>query len=153
MKRFLVGGALLSACIGTTPPTPLPQGDADAFVANVQPVLEDRCADPSCHGHVDRPFRVFGVLRERLDPTTTLPSDPLTAAELASNMRAFESFALDTVEAGQTLDECLILRKPLPPEELGAAHVGGVIFDSTYDRQWRAMYHWIFSLYPNGSAP
>lgn len=147
MIAFLVGGC----AVAEPAPEALPTGDAVAFAAKVQPVFDARCADPTCHGRPDRPLSIYSPRRYRKDPARTLLDEPLGADETAANVRACAAFALDAVAAGGTTDDCLILRKPLPVDEGGARHGGGVIFPSDGAREWRILRSWLGALSFDGA--
>jgi hypothetical protein len=138
--------ALASACVvDLPPPEPLPEGDVTEFARTVQPVLDLRCADPSCHARADRPLALYSKGRHRRDPARTFLDEPLDAEELAANARAVAAFALEIApEDGP--DGCLVLRKPLALAAGGCGHAGGEIFSSRDDREYRAVRAWLAAL-------
>jgi hypothetical protein len=145
-----------AGCAGDPGRVVLLRGDAATFASAVQPVYDARCADPSCHGRADRPLAIYSPTRFRRDPARTFIRESLDPEEIATNVRATAAFALDAVEAGGTVDDSLVLRKPLPEEAGGAQHGGGVVFSSQSDREWRALRDWgraLASGPPDGGAP
>lgn len=149
LRHLLPLAALLAACMAEPPPAPLPVGDMAAFAATVQPVLDLRCADPSCHGRVDRPLSVYSPGRFRRDPTRTFRLEPLDDDELAANARALAAFALEAGEVAR----CQVLCKPLAPGAGGCGHAGGVIFASRDEREFRALADWFAALRWTGGGP
>jgi hypothetical protein len=140
--------SLLAACSVEPPPERMPSGDPSSFASGVQPILDARCADPSCHGRVDRPLSIYSPGRYRADPSRTFLREPLTPDELTTNMQALAAFALD---AGGDVDRCLVLRKPLAIAAGGCGHLGGEIFASPADREYRTLRHWLAGMSTGGS--
>jgi hypothetical protein len=130
-------------------PEPIPEGDLARFAADVQPILDHRCATPSCHGRPDRALSIYSSGRYRSDPARTFLSEPLTADELAANVRGVAAFTLDV----DRLDDVLVVRKPLAIEQGGCWHAGGEIFGSVEDRDLRALRAWLAPLVEEGGAP
>jgi hypothetical protein len=129
-----------TACIGEPPlPQSLPEGDAQVFASTAQPVLDRRCAEPTCHARADRPLALFSPGRRRADPARTFLNESLTDAELAHNARAVAAFALEPLLAGEPLASCLVLRKPLARAAGGSGHVGGEIFAAVDDPDYQAL--------------
>jgi hypothetical protein len=137
---------VVAACVSQPAREPLPAGDPEAFAAAVQPVLDARCSDPSCHGRPERPLSIYSPLRYRMDPARRFLSEPLTAAELLANQRSVEAFALASREAGQAASACLVACKPLAAAAGGCGHDGGAIFASRDDREYRALEGWLATL-------
>lgn len=133
---------LVGCVVEAGPPTPLPQGDLDAFAANVQPIMASRCSDPTCHGRVDRPLEIYSIGRHRSDPTRVFVEETLTADELADNARNVAVFMLEAA----SVDECAVLVKPLARAAGGSWHGGGEIFPSRDDREYRAVRAWLGAL-------
>lgn len=136
-----VASALLAACLSEPASEPVPEGDLESFAATVQPVLAARCAEPTCHGRDDRPLAVYATRRFRADPERVFLEEPIDAAELEANARNVAAFMI-----GNRADDCLVLRKPLAASEGGARHVGGEIFTTRDDREYRALRAWLLSL-------
>ena len=139
---FIAAAALAcAACVSgpgemAAPPAP----DWDMWVDEVQPVLAEHCANPSCHGNVDRPLEVFAVHRHRLDPADTYLDAPLTTEELTVGYEKARAM----IVPGEYADDCLLLRKPEPTHLGGAPHQGGVQFEAPeYDPDYQALRVWI----------
>lgn len=139
MIRAMAAAALLAACsVPVEDATAVRWLDADAFEADVQPILAARCGNPSCHGRPDRPFAVYSPLQWRADAARTHLPEPLTDDELAHNYTAACVFV---TEAGWP-DDALLLRKPLA-EAAGTYHGGGPVFDGTSDDDYRTVRAWV----------
>ena len=136
----------LAACVELPPPEAVPAPDLATFAADVQPVLDARCATPSCHGRPERPLTVFSPRRYRRDPARRFLDEPLAADELAANAASVASFGFTIGSDG--LEDSLVLRKPLALAAGGARHQGGEIFVSRADREYRALYRWMSALAP-----
>jgi hypothetical protein len=55
MRLAALGALVVCVCAcGEAPAEDLPRADFARFVSDVQPVLEARCANPSCHGNENR---------------------------------------------------------------------------------------------------
>jgi hypothetical protein len=112
--------------------------DYPEFEAQVQPILAERCGNPTCHGRPERPFSVFSPLAWRLDAARTYLQEPLTEEELVHN---YVSACVFASEADAPADAALV-RKPLA-DTIGVYHGGGVIFDGRADRNYRAVHAWL----------
>jgi hypothetical protein len=110
--------------------------DEAAFAAEVEPVLERLCANPSCHGRPERPLSVYAPRRFRADPARLFLDEPLTSDEIFANYRSASGFAQGIAAP----DDSLLLRKPL-----GRAYhaAGTVLFDT--DPEARAIRDWLWS--------
>lgn len=138
---------LLASCIVDVPsPQPIPAGDFEAFAGTVQPVLDARCASPTCHGQPDRPLAIFSAGQYRRDPARTFLEESLDPGEQAANARQVAAFVLDVLAGGWSVDDCLMLRKPLALAQGGCSHKGGEIFRSRDDREYRALRTWLTGL-------
>jgi hypothetical protein len=129
---------MFAGCLTEPAGTPVPRGDRATFEANVQPVVDASCADPSCHGRPDRPLSLFSPRQYRADPSRTYLDEPLTDAELDANAREVAAFLV-----GVAVDDSLVLRKPLALAQGGCRHVGGEVFPATSDRRYRAIRSWL----------
>lgn len=147
MRYFLVmvvAASLGSGCGGPENGTNAVRAfDRDAFVATVQPIVAERCANPSCHGRLERPLALYAPMRFRLDPTRTHIDEPLTAREVDHN---FWASAFLSTEA-ERAEESLFLAKPLAQIRY---HGGGAIFDSAEDAEYRALLVWVSDGYLEG---
>lgn len=132
-------GALPACVDGLGPATPMPPASYSQFVTEVQPVLADRCAAPSCHGDASRPLEVFAPRRHRLDPAATFLALPLTDDELWHNYLGACAFLVDVIDPAG----CELLTKALSPSFGGAEHEGGVIFADPSDRGYDALRRWV----------
>jgi hypothetical protein len=112
--------------------------DYDLFVADVQPILAEKCGNPSCHGRADRPYSVFSPRAWRLDPERTHLSEPLSSEELVHNYTMSCVF----VSEAEAPDASLLLLKPLGSSG-DVFHGGGVIFEGESDRDYRIVLEWI----------
>lgn len=140
----LVALALL-ACVAPEPPNvPIRWLDDQRFVAEIQPILADRCANPTCHGRPERPLSLYAPGQFRADPARTHSGEPLTAEELEHN---YTLACIFSSEAAWPEDSALV-RKPLG-EHAGVHHGGGAVFEGTGDRHYRIVLGWIHG----GGAP
>ncbi len=113
--------------------------DYEVFVSEVQPILGDRCGNPSCHGRPERAFAIYSPLNWRADPAMTHVPEALTEDELYRNYAISCVFVTGPDE---TPDEALLLGKSLG-DSGGGYHGGGVVFESTSDREYRVLRQWI----------
>lgn len=131
---------LAPACI--TPPTgdrDLPALDFEVYENDVQPILAERCANPTCHGRADRPLSIYAPGRYREDPSRTYLHEPLTEEELVVNYLGACAFSLGITDPG----DCLLLRKPLAVDAGGAGHVGGDVWMAEDDAEYRVVEAWL----------
>ncbi len=134
-------------CGATEVDTIAPQTfDQDAFVATIQPILAQRCANPSCHGRPERPLAIYAPMRFRRDPSRTHLDEPLTAREVEHNFWA--SVVLST--EAERPEDALFIAKPLAKIRY---HGGGAIFDSDDDLNYRHMLAWIADGHLKGAPP
>ena len=86
--------AAAAACVQADldAPDTLPEVDESYFRCQVQPVLASSCAFMACHGNDERPLSVYAEQRYRLGITWDNYEEPLTADELAANLRAVRGF-------------------------------------------------------------
>ncbi len=140
--RAIAACALLALAVACGAPEDDPHAvrwlDPGRFAAEVQPVLAERCGNPSCHGRVERPFVVYSPRGLRADPERTWIDEPLTAEELEDNYTSACVFASEAARPADTL----LLRKPLA-QHAGTHHEGGAVFAGTADRQWRTLLGWV----------
>lgn len=118
-------------------------GALAAFESEVEPHLEARCASAGCHGRDERPLRLYARGEHRIDPARRWLDEPLDATELEANALAVAGFA-----QGPTVEDALVLRKPLAQRAGGCWHGGGDVFADTSDVAYRALADWIASAVP-----
>lgn len=139
MRRAVIALALLAGCVepdeGSVPVVWL---DATVFAEEIQPILGERCGNPSCHGRSDRPLAIYSPGRWRADPTRTFLPEPLTEAELAHDYAAACAFAAHD----GAVDIAPLLLKPLGAGA-GVYHGGGAVFAATTEPDYRALAAWI----------
>lgn len=140
MKWALLGFAL-AGCVDGPGSIGLPTGDLEAFRADVQPLLAERCATPTCHGSDERPLRVYAPALFRLDPARLHLDEPLDDEELALNYERVRGFVDPADPEASTL-----LRKPLASGAGGTEHEGGLQFEDIHDRGYAGVVAWIASL-------
>ncbi len=108
-------------------------GDSAEFYARVEPILVEGCANPSCHGNVERPYQVYAVHRYRLEETDLWADGELTEAEHQANLAQARAFAAEPWE---------LCRKPLDPAVGGMSHEGGATWSSVDDEDYEAVRAW-----------
>jgi hypothetical protein len=111
--------------------------DHAMFAERVQPVLAQRCANPSCHGNDRRALRVYATERFRLEPARLYLPEAISVEELARNESCAAAFAHGILAA----DDSLLLTKPLE----GSTHLGGAIFAGPDDRDYLVIRAWLQS--------
>lgn len=129
--------AALPACGPDGGTLPLSVGDQATFRAEVQPLLEERCANPSCHGGDGRPLEIYANLRHRLHAEDIYVDEPITDEELMLNQQRAACFIND-LDHGSSL-----ARKPLPVDEGGVQHAGGIIFQRGDDPAYLPLRAWV----------
>lgn len=133
--RALVASLALLGCGPEPGAATLPPLDTAVFEARVEPVLERRCANPSCHGNDRRPLRVYAPERFRADPARRHRAEPLTFSEVRANEASARAFALGVA----TARESLLVAKPLGL----AGHQGGAVFETGDDAECEALVAWL----------
>lgn len=148
---LLASGLSLAAasagCLG--PPIgehPLAVGPLDEFEAQVQPLLEQECAQGGCHGRPDRPFVLYAAGAYRADPERTHLSEPLSFEE--TEMNAWRLAALAVPDDPRS---SLSLLKPLAIEGGGIHHGGGDVFPDPDDPRYQVLLHWLEQCVPAGA--
>lgn len=135
---FATALALAAAACGPDGGTvPITVGDQATFRTDVQPILEERCANPSCHGGDGRPLEIYATLRHRLHPEDIYVDEPVTDEELTLNQQRAACFVRD-LDHGSSL-----ARKPLPVDEGGVQHAGGIIFQRGDDPAYLPLRAWV----------
>jgi len=113
--------------------------DPDIYADHVQPVVHYGCANLiECHGGPGRPLRIYAVDQLRA-PGTATRSEPLSAAELAWNVQAFEGVD----PAAADVSTSMILLKPLARAGGGVAHEGGELWPTRDDAAYRCLEAWL----------
>lgn len=130
--------AIFGACAPDGGYQPMPSGDPATFRSEVQPLLEERCANPSCHGSTDRPLEIYATLRHRLDPDDIFVDEPITDQEVLLNQQRAACFIGDLDHGTSSL-----ARKPLPADEGGVGHQGGIIFERGDDPAYLPLAAWV----------
>ncbi len=140
LRGIIAGIAVVVSGCGPPASTPedLPRPDYDEFVSEVQPILAQRCANPSCHGATSRPFSVYAAEAHRRDKSRVFYDEALSEGELRANYDRARSFVVD----GGTGP--LLLVKPLAEEAGGIRHGDGEdVFMSPSEREYRIIEDWI----------
>lgn len=127
---------LSPGCVAIDPIEPSQSPASPRFDALVGPVLEERCANPSCHGSLLRPFALYAPRRLRMDPDDVYSERPLTEAERAHNAAVSRTFA-GTSAAGSPL-----LCKSLGTAA-GCTHGGGALFGGPLEDGYVRLRTWI----------
>lgn len=131
------------ACVEGPGATGVDAPDAlGTFSAYAQPVLEARCANPSCHGNGQRPLELYAVGLHRLDDGERHHQDGLSERELQLNLwRAW-------AHVGATAEASELLLKPLDPDAGGHEHEGGVIWGDLDTYEAAQLTTWIEASLP-----
>lgn len=139
MRSCLPALLLLGGCMSPSEASrPIRALDEDVFVAKVQPILAERCGNPTCHGRPDRPLSIYSPLRWRADPERTFFQEELSDEELNHNFSVSSVFASET----ESPEEALLLRKALG-EVASTYHGGGVVIEATSDHDYFIMLRWV----------
>lgn len=138
---IVAGAVLYAACVSGPGETRYVEAAADyeLFAEIVQPVLTERCANPSCHGNPDRPLQLFAIHQHRLDPALTFTDLPLTEEEIRLNYQR----ALVFVSYHPSIEKCPLISKPLAESAGGVWHGGGVQFYEPSEPQCDAIRTWL----------
>lgn len=138
MRR--AGVLLLVPLAGCTFPgeggEPVPLHDRAVFEAEVQPILAERCANPSCHGRPERPLSTYAIGRYRADPGATYSDDPLTPDEMTHNYLVACVLGAFT----ERPEDAELAAKPLASP---LYHGGGKVFEDERDADHRTIVAWI----------
>jgi hypothetical protein len=115
--------------------------DFNDFACKVQPVTASRCSMLACHGQEGHAFRVYSPGKLRLQPATTLAGRdaPLRLPEAQANMASM----VGLLQADRPVEESPLLRKPLAQVAGGGEHVGGIVFRTADDPNYRAIHAWL----------
>lgn len=140
----LLAALLCSTCVGA-PREELPStGAMSAFVEQAQPVLAERCANPSCHGNGARPLSIFAPRRHRAAPADIYLDKPLTEDELEHNYYQAAVFVADAPAP----EESLLLVKPRSSD-----HGDGLVFLDPVEYDLRRLRAWVHAAHAAGVAP
>lgn len=125
---------------------PLPTPNGDQFISTVYPLMLRDCAFSACHGAPERFFHIVGPGRARL-LATTLPDDPMTVEEVQFSYERARSM----LATSATIEQSLLLRKPLEPAAGGQGHTGvddfgHNVFASRADPRYVALSTWAHTL-------
>lgn len=138
MKRALP--FLLLACGPAPGSLPALDVDVDGFAAEVQDYVAPRCATLDCHGDEGRPLRFYGEVGLRQFADGVVDRDtPLTTEELEEN-----ALSAASVDPGAlTVDDHLLLLKPLAESAGGARHEGEAIWADRNDPGYLCLRAWL----------
>lgn len=139
MRRLLFA-LLLAGCVPDAQSIDIDdEAGFAAFESSVQPILADRCANPSCHGAVGRPLQLYAAGWHRLDPADLHSMDGLNEEELRLNYSRASGFVQEAAQTGQ----CHLLTKPLAESAGGAAHGGGAQFEDQAEPDYLTLQGWV----------
>jgi len=134
VKGLLFVAAATASCLASPEPVVMPSfGGVGPFEQTAQPVLLERCANPSCHGNAGRPLSLYAVRRHRKEARDNFAETPLTAEETAHNFGQTSAFLLGVERA----TDSLLLKKPR-----GDAHAGGAIFEDETEEAYVRLRAW-----------
>jgi hypothetical protein len=124
-------------------PSPATKLDEAVFRCNVEPILARQCSFNACHGKADSPLRIYtpGKLRATRPADIDAAIAVLTDAEHHANFVSAAGFNFGIT----AVDDNWLLRKPLPPDQGGYLHEGGVIYSGGSDPQYGAIRAWLTS--------
>lgn len=138
MRATLATLALaLAGCVGPAEPVAVTSLDVDFYEAHVDPIVHWSCASLDCHGHDARPLRIYAEHGLRM--IDALRGQPLDRAEAEWNALAFAS--IDPAPA--SLDEHVVLTKPLAVERGGLHHEGTDLWPDRTDPSYRCLRGWL----------
>ncbi len=118
-------------------PRELPALDVARMEAVIQPIWDRSCAQTSCHGDPNRPYRLYGRLGLRLPGH--LGESTLSESESLANLRMSQGF----LSATRVPERSLLLRKPLRDTAGGVGHAGGDQFYDRIDPDYLEMLCWL----------
>ena len=121
------------ACIDGPGSAPLVPVDTAAFYDEVEPILGERCANPSCHGAAERPLEVYAVHRHRMDDAMQWADEALSAEEHTANLDRARGFAGPPY---------VLARKALEPDAGGMEHEGGAIYLADTEAEYETLRAW-----------
>ena len=138
MKRCLFVLLLAGCGVPEGDDVPVRWFDYQTFVTDVQPVLADRCGNPTCHGRPERPLSIYNQLAWRADPDRTYLLEQLDETELRHNYTVSCVLSTEADEPAATL----FLRKSLG-DLTDTYHGGGNVFEDDSERDYRALLAWL----------
>jgi hypothetical protein len=139
----VVFAAALSGCNNAnTWDGSVPRPSLAEFQTSAYPILLRDCAFEACHGGPDRFFHIYGPGRTRLLPTSK-PADPATNDEITRSYDRARSMLI----GGTSVDDSLLLRKPLERSAGGQGHKGvdswgRNVYRHRGDVSYLALVHW-----------
>lgn len=146
MMRSVLTSILITVAgcttVGNAPvDNPADQLDRDRFACTVEPILARDCSYTGCHGNTQFPLRVYSVGKLRAGSMDTLDDRLVTLSddERRANFESASAFAF----GGVAPDDNLLIRKALPAESGGYAHIGGAIFTGHSDARVVAITDWL----------
>ena len=139
----LAAVATLAACTSFDAQTEMSiaAGDTDDFLTLVQPTLRDTCTSIDCHGHAERPLRLYSLYGLRLD--ASLRNQEESVEELEANILSLAALDPDNSPA-----QNLVVLKPLATFEGGIDHVGGDIWADRNADGYRCLEAWLAGSIP-----
>jgi hypothetical protein len=116
------------ACSVDNPPAvdPTKSLDEAVFKCKVEPILARLCSYNACHGNAQSALRVYTPGKLRAAPPATLDDQlvALTDAEHHANFLSAAGLGFGIT----SVDDHVLLRKPLPSSDGGFEHKGGAIY-------------------------
>jgi len=113
------------------------KGTPADFANFVQRSLGSRCGSLDCHGDIDRPLRIYA--RNGLRLRADLRGRDESMSELTANILSI--VGIDPEQ--DTLQDHLLLLKPLSVSAGGIDHVGGDVFADQRDGLYRCLHAWL----------
>ncbi len=120
-------------------PNEAPWADRLMFDAVAAPVLEEQCANPTCHGGPWRPLALYAPRLYRMDPADVHLDGPLNDDEQTANFERVRGFLLDVTSP----ERCLLVTKPLSQASGGVFHGGGSQYEDSGERGYQALVSWV----------
>lgn len=130
----------MSACVpGPQTDVALAPASFAMFEAKVHPVLERRCANPTCHGDPARPLELYGTQQHRLDPLRLHLDEPVSQEELQLDFQRSRAFFDEDGDPSR----CHLLTKPLAESAGGSKHSGGAQFEDAHEEEYQTLLEWV----------
>ena len=148
LGTLLLSNGCVERGVDAADPTALSALDEKVFSCAVEPILLRECSYLGCHGREAMPFRLYGVgaLRVIGRGDSADRAAPLTAAEHHANFLSAQGQSFHTPPENNQL-----VRKGLPAQAGGYAHVGGVIWSGPDDPRVQVLQRWLAGQ-PGGCA-